>query len=109
MTDRQVIKEKVALGIIVLLLASCKYAVTNQRESYARKINKCKLKKLKKGEFYSLVQDLRSEDSELHKKYFRMSKAIFDRLLEMVSPNISHKNTHELLVSASERLAVTLK
>ena len=106
MTDRQVIRKKVALGITVLLFASRKYAVTNQRGSYVRKINKCRTKK---GEFHSLVQDLRSEDPELHKKYFRMSKAIFDRLLEMVSPNISHENTHEIPISASERLAVTLK
>ena len=61
MTDRQVIKKKVALGIIVLLLASRKYAVTNQRGFYARKDNKCRPKK---GEFHSLVQDLRSEDPD---------------------------------------------
>ena len=106
MTDRPVIQKKVALRIIVLLLASRKYAVTNQRGFYVRKINKCRPKK---GEFHSLVQNLRSEDPKLQKKHFRMSKAIFDRLLEMVSPNISHENTHEIPISASERLAVTLK
>ena len=61
MTDRRVIKKKVALGIIVLLLASRKYAVTNQRGSYVRKINECRTKK---GEFHFLVQDLRSEDPD---------------------------------------------
>ena len=61
MTDRRVIKKKVALGIIVLLLAFRKYAVTNQRGSYVRKINECRKKK---GEFHFLVQDLRSEDRD---------------------------------------------
>ena len=61
MIDRQVIKKKVALGIIVLFLASRKYAVTDQRGSYLRKINDCRIKK---EECHSLVQDLRSEDSD---------------------------------------------
>ena len=106
MTDRRVIKKKVALGIIVLLLASRKYAVTNQRGSCARKFSKCRPKK---GEFHSLVQNLRPEGPELHKKSILMSKTIFDRLLEMVSLNISHENTHEIPISASEGVAVTLK
>ncbi|XP_055327812.1 uncharacterized protein LOC129581017 isoform X4 [Paramacrobiotus metropolitanus] len=52
---------------------------------------------------------MRELNEELHFQYFRMSKETFDEILALISPIISHANTHEHLVSPMERLAVTLR
>ncbi|GAV07416.1 hypothetical protein RvY_17252 [Ramazzottius varieornatus] len=73
---------------------------------YIRPVN---LHRQQKGEFYALIQEIRSEDPEQHHTYFRMNNETFDQLLEIVEPHIQHKTTHRLPIHAEERLAVTLR
>ena len=107
MTDRRVIKKKVALGIIVLLLASRKYAVTNQRGSCARKINKCRPEN---REFHSLVQNLRSEDPHLHKKYFKDERKIDGKnfFQDFFGQKSLHKISLEKKNNSCERLSCAI-
>ena len=66
MTDRRVIKKKVALGMIVLLLASRKYAVTDQRGSRASASDFKKVFPLHK---ISFSNNFESAHTFLHKFY----------------------------------------
>ncbi|XP_049524603.1 uncharacterized protein LOC125946148 [Dermacentor silvarum] len=61
------------------------------------------------GEYHHLVQELRHNDPEYHFKYFRMTKASFDKLLGLVYERILHPPTHRRPISPAERLAVTLR
>ncbi|KAL3248529.1 hypothetical protein MRX96_056437 [Rhipicephalus microplus] len=62
------------------------------------------------GEYHHLVQDqLRHSDPEYHFKYFRMTKASFDKLLSLVYHRLVHPPTHRRPISPAERLAVTLR
>ena len=63
-----------------------------------------------KGEFHSLVNDIRMlQDDEVHFRYFRMSPARFDDFLRRISPFITHQGTHQSSISPAERLPVTLR
>lgn len=64
--------------------------------------------RFQKGDFFSLVPDLRNLDPAEHFKYFRMSANRFDDLLQRISPRIQHRNTHKQPISPAERLAATL-
>ncbi len=46
---------------------------------------------------------------EIHHNYYRVSRERFDELLDMVRPQIEHKKTHKLPISANERLSITLR
>ena len=48
-------------------------------------------------------------DEQVHQQYYRMSKEMFDKLLGLVDPFIKHRNTHELPISAAERLMITIR
>ncbi|XP_040360159.1 uncharacterized protein LOC121048190 [Ixodes scapularis] len=61
------------------------------------------------GEYHRLVQELRESDPEYYFKYFRMTKASFDRLFSLVYHRILHAPTHRMPISPGERLAVTLR
>ncbi|KAK8755127.1 hypothetical protein V5799_002171 [Amblyomma americanum] len=61
------------------------------------------------GEYHHLVQELRQSDPEYHFKYFRMTKASFDKLLGLIYERILHPPTHRRPISPGERLAVTLR
>ncbi|XP_065305170.1 putative nuclease HARBI1 [Dermacentor albipictus] len=61
------------------------------------------------GEYHHLVQELRNSDPEYHFKYFRMTKASFDKLLSLVYRRLVHPPTHRRPISPAERLAVTLR
>ncbi|XP_077518839.1 uncharacterized protein LOC144128915 [Amblyomma americanum] len=52
---------------------------------------------------------LRRVDPEYDFKYFRMTKASFDRLLELIHDKILHPPNHRRPISPGERLAVTLR
>ncbi|GAV07002.1 hypothetical protein RvY_16902 [Ramazzottius varieornatus] len=82
------------------------YRPKKARSMYIRPVN---LHRQQKGEFYALIQEIRSEDPEQHHTYFRMNKETFDELLEIVEPHIQQKTTHRLPIYAEERLAVTLR
>lgn len=78
----------------------------NVRRYGTRPVNRLRSQK---GEFHSLVPDLRNHDPLLHFKYFRMSSNRFDDLLQRISPRIRRHNTTNQPISAAERLAATLK
>ncbi|XP_050028274.1 putative nuclease HARBI1 [Dermacentor andersoni] len=61
------------------------------------------------GEYHHLVQELRNSDPEYHFKYFRLTKASFDKLLSLVHRRLVHPPTHRRAISPAERLAVTLR
>ena len=79
----------------------------SHRRWYVRPLN---LPRVERGEFHSLVQDMRDlEDAEVHKRYFRMDSVAFDDLLRRVSPLITHERTHRFTVSPAQRLSLTLR
>ncbi|KAF0305069.1 hypothetical protein FJT64_000266 [Amphibalanus amphitrite] len=62
------------------------------------------------GEFHTLVQELRQNDPEGHRRYFRMSVNEFDEVLGKIEPVITKEITHlRKPISAAERLAATLR
>ena len=61
------------------------------------------------GEFHSLVKELSSHEDKFF-QYFRMSQAQFNKLLELVAPDIMKKDTtYRKSISAQERLAICLR
>ena len=66
-------------------------------------------KRLQRGEYHVLVQELRLDD-ELFLQYFRMSKGHFDELLGKVGPLITKADTRmRLSIGPAERLAICLR
>lgn len=78
-----------------------------ERRVYVRKLNR---RRQENGEFNTLVKEMTIQhDDEIFFRYFRMTPARFDSLLEKVAPVIAHAATHESPVSCRERLSVTLR
>ncbi|XP_040358651.1 uncharacterized protein LOC121047476 [Ixodes scapularis] len=94
-------RRKLALALLVHRLRR-----KRRRSMYIRQIFD---KRTVYGEYHRLVQELRERDPEYHFKYFRMTKASFDRLLSFVYHRILHAPTHRRPISPGERLAVTLR
>jgi hypothetical protein len=95
-------KRKIAASLLVLNFIRNR----NVRRYGTRPMNRLRLQK---GEFHSLVPDLRNQDPARHFNYFRMSSNRFDDLLQRISPQISRHKTHKQPISAAERLSATLK
>ena len=84
-----------------------KHQQDNQKTpDYIRKIN---ISRPIDGEFHLLVKELREMDQELFFKYFRMNSQRFDQLLLLIKSKIDHNYTHQIPISAAERLAITLR
>ena len=81
------------------------YKTATQR-SYVRLVN---TRRKQFGEFHTLIRELRLIDKENYFKYFRMSRTIFDYLLNLIKPHIQHKLTHRFPIGPAERLAITLR
>ena len=62
-----------------------------------------------KGEFYTLVQDLKLFESEYFFKQFRMTPRKLEELLGWVAPRILKSNVKREAISPEERLCVTLR
>ena len=63
-----------------------------------------------RGEFFNLVQELRTNDPERHRTYFRMIRETFDLLLSKIGPSITRQRTNfREPIDAAQRLAVTLR
>ena len=63
-----------------------------------------------RGEFFNLVQELRTNDPERHRTYFRMTRETFDLLLSKIGPSITRQRTNfREPIDAAQRLAVTLR
>ena len=62
------------------------------------------------GEYHTLVREMRDTDPAAHQRYFRMTVGDFDELLDLVSDKMKKETTNMRdLISAGERLAVTLR
>ena len=72
-----------------------------------RKIN---AKRRQRGEYHTLIQEMRLSDHDSFYKYFRIIPSRFDHLLSLVGPAITRQETNfRSPISAGERLAVTLR
>ena len=66
--------------------------------------------RLEKGEFHTLMGQLRKDDGPEFFNYFRMSQNTFDELLDILKPHIQKKVTHlRIPISAEQRLAISLR
>nr|CAH7716326.1 unnamed protein product [Callosobruchus chinensis] len=62
-----------------------------------------------KEQFQKLYDDLRVHP-EIFFKYYRMSVASFDELLQLIRPHITYKDTNfRKATTATERLTVTIR
>ena len=59
------------------------------------------------GEFSTLVSDLKSEPKDFF-TYFRMQRAAFDEILDLVKEKIWHLPNHQSPIYPEQRLAVTV-
>ena len=62
-----------------------------------------------KGEFHTLIQDLKLHDAEYFFKYFRMNTTQYENLLTMIAPRIQKSSMKRECIGPSERLCVTLR
>ena len=91
------------------------FAVVHQRRKQKRKrkmwVRDIFKKRQEKGEFHTLLQEMRLNDTQSHFRYLRMSNKCFQTLLEKVSPLISHRNyfsEERASITPAERLALTI-
>ncbi|XP_034097002.1 protein ANTAGONIST OF LIKE HETEROCHROMATIN PROTEIN 1-like [Gymnodraco acuticeps] len=87
------------------------YAMSRRRPRIVRRcwVNTILRKRLQRGEYHVLVQELRL-DGVLFQQYFRMSKDAFDELLGKVGPLIAKADTRmRLSIGPAERLAICLR
>ena len=62
------------------------------------------------GQYDALLTELKTEDPETFRNFIRMDFAMFDELLERLSPRIAKKNTfYRETISPGIRLAITLR
>ena len=78
----------------------------NQRKFWVKPI--FRVKKLK-GEFHTLIQDLKLFDSGYFFKHFRMSPTKFEELLSWVAPRIEKSSVRYELIAPEQHLCVTLR
>ena len=62
-----------------------------------------------RGEFARIVTEMRTSDPEIFFSYFRMDRAAFDEILELVRPLITHRPTHRTPIPPEQRLVITLR
>ena len=66
----------------------------------------------RRGEFRTLLQEMRLTDSQSHFRYLRMSKQRFENLLAEVGPLLSHRKYDSEVrasITPAERLALTIR
>ena len=94
-------------AILLLLLLLKRRLSRKRKRMWVRKINQARLCK---GEYHSLIREMRLRDHESYFKYFRMTPSRFDHLLSLVGPAIIRQETNfRKPVSPGERLAVTIR
>ncbi|CAG2247311.1 unnamed protein product [Mytilus edulis] len=76
-----------------------------KRTKYTRSIL---AQRRRQGDYANLVQEMRL-DPEYHILYFRMSREHFEKLARKVCPLLERPRTHLYPISATERLAMTLR
>ena len=92
------------------------FAVVHQRQTQKRKgmmwVRDIFKKRQEKGEFHTLLQKMRLNDTQSHFRYLQMSNESFETLLEKVSPLISHRSyfsEDRASITPAERLSLTIR
>ena len=74
---------------------------------WVRSIFKCRTTK---GEYHSLIEEMRLSDHESFFRYFHMTPERFSHLLSLVGPSIRCQDTRfRQAIPPGERLAITLR
>lgn len=90
----------------VLALAVRRRGTKRKREIWVKDIFR---KREEQGDFHNLIPEMRLNDHEGYRNFFRMGPDKFDELLSMVGPFLTKEMTYfRRPISAAERLAVTL-
>ena len=91
------------------LLATLLLYQRYKRKKTRRYIRELNLTRTVKGEYTTLVKEMRQLDEERHFMYFRMSYRRFEELLQRVQEKITFPKNHRYPVSPDERLFLTLR
>ena len=95
------------LLLLLLLLRRRNRARRQQRRVWVRNIFRSRQAK---GEYHSLIAEMRLGDHESFYKYFHMTPQRFSHLLSLVGPSIRRQDTSfRKAVSPGERLSITLR
>ncbi len=94
-------------GVIVAIILKRRKRRRRNRKVWTREWIR---KRDRHGAYHQLLQELKLCDRNAYKNFLRIDEAIFETILELVSPIISRQDTHlRQSISAGERLAVTLR
>ena len=96
---------------LLLAAATCCIIVKQQRQKRRRRrrfwIHPVLQERRQKGDYLSLIQELR-DDPAFFQRYFRLSVAQFDVVLELLRPDIQLQNTRwRSSIDPGQQLAIT--
>lgn len=100
-------KKKVKIAIACLLILRRRRRRRRQRKFWIRSWIE---RRQEQGAYANLVHELKNEDPNMYKRYFRMDPDNFQHILAMIRYKITKQETNmRKPVSPAERLAVTLR
>ena len=94
---------------VLLLFLRRRLLFRKKKEKKRFLVGKIFIERKQKGEFYTLVEDLKLFDIEYFFKQFRMTPRKLEELLGWVAPRILKSNVKREAISPEERLCVTLR
>ena len=93
-----------------ILLAVCLKRRKRRRRNRVTWTREWILKRESQGAFHQLLKELQQLDTSSYRNFVRMDAATFEKLLCMIAPMITHKDTvMREAITPGERLAVTLR
>ena len=108
-TQKMVSDEEDLGGVLYLAVIRRRQKRKTQRKMWVRGIF---AQRQERGEYHTLLQEMRLTDNQSHFRYLRMSKQRFDRLLALVGPLISRRayfSEVRACITPAERLALTVR
>ena len=100
-------RKYILIKLLIIKRQQAQVMKSRSKRTWVRKIYQ---ERYLKGEFASLVRDLKIHDETYFFRYFRMSPTIYENLLSWVAPFITKQTTKfRAPISAAERLCVTLR
>ena len=95
------------LLLLLLLMLRRRRAKRPRRRTWVREIFK---RRQTRGEYHSLITEMRLGDQESFYQYFHMTREKFSLLLSEIGPSITRQNTNfRQAIPPGERLAITLR
>lgn len=98
-----------------ILLLAVATAIVNQRNKKKRDrrrrwyVHPRNIQRFKRRYYFQHIEKIGAIDPNLYVKEFRMTKALFDKLLSLLSNKLIHGANHRSPILPAERLAITLK